>query len=202
VFALDSYTAAETRLFARLKRPYDIQRFLDEEVAYNKEPDGATSRSPRVLMRDRVGHCMEGALFAAAALEFQGHPPTLIDLEAVRDVDHVLAVFRLNGRWGSIGKSNYSGLRYREPVYASIRELAMSYFEHYFNLRRERTLRGYSRPVGLKRFDWMQWRTTEDPVWEIPNFLSTVRHYPLISLRHPLTPVDRRLFEAGRLGSH
>ena len=138
--------AGERAVFRRLTTPEKIQRFLDPELAYNKEPDGATCRSPRRVLRDRTAHCMEGALFGAAALRMLGHPPLLLDLEAVRDDDHVLAIFRLRGRWGAVAKSNYSGLRYREPVYRTLRELVMSYFEHYYNLQKEKTLRRYSRP--------------------------------------------------------
>jgi len=90
---------------------------------------------------------MEGALFGAAALRMIGHPPLLLDFEAVRDDDHVLAIFRFRGHWGALAKSTIR-LRYREPVYRTLRELAMSYFEHYFNLRKEKTLRNYSRPVN------------------------------------------------------
>src|SRR5579872_2585385 len=120
------FTPAERSVFRRLNTPERIQRFLDD-LAYNKETGGATCRSPRRVLRDRTGHCMEGALFGAAALRLLGFPPLLIDLEAVRDDDHVLAVFRQQGRWGAVAKSNYSGLRYREPVYKDLRELAMSY---------------------------------------------------------------------------
>ena len=131
----------ELAILGRLKTPEKIQSFLDSEIGYNKELQGATCRSPRRVLRDRLAHCMEGALFGAAALRVLGHPPLLLDLEAVRDDDHVLAIFRPRGHWGAVAKSNYSGLRYREPVYRSLRELAMSYFEHYYNLRREKTLR-------------------------------------------------------------
>src|SRR5947208_17132977 len=147
-----SFVAAERAVFRGLTTPEKIQRFLDR-LAYNKEHGGATCRSPRGVLRDRTAHCMEGALFGAAGLRMMGHPPLLLDLEAVRDDDHVLAIFRVRGHWGALAKSNYSGLRYREPVYRTLRELAMSYFEHYYNLRREKTLRNYSRPGTLPRSD-------------------------------------------------
>ncbi|HXE63599.1 MAG TPA: hypothetical protein VN519_08665 [Bryobacteraceae bacterium] len=195
-------TRAEWRTFRALKTPERIQRFLDVEIGYNKEPDGDTIRSPRRVLRDRLAHCLEGALFAAAALRAQGFPPLLMDLEAVRDDDHVLAVFRQHGRWGAIAKSNYSGLRFREPVYRTLRELAMSYFEHYFNLRREKTLRKYSRPVNLSRFDRIGWMTAEDDLWTVSEHLVKIPHTPLLSNGHGwrLTRVDVRLFEAGKLG--
>ena len=128
----------EMRALKALKTPEKIQRFLDSEIAYNEELQGETIRSPRRVLRDKLAHCLEGALLAAAALRVQGFPPLLLDLEAVHDDDHVLAVFRQQGHWGAIAKSNYSGLRLREPVYRSLRELAMSYFEHSSMLRARR----------------------------------------------------------------
>ncbi len=198
---LAAYTPAEIRQFRRFARPIDIQRFLDEQVGYNKEPGGVTCYSPRLVLRHRLAHCMEGALLAAAALEFLGHPPRILDLTATRDSDHVLAIFRERGRWGAIAKSNFSGLRYREPVYSTPRELVMSYFEHYFNLRRERTLRGYSLPVNLRRFDRIGWRTAEEAVWDIPIHLTEIKHFNLVAGGQSFTTVDRRSFLAGTLGS-
>jgi len=195
------FTPAERALFRRLSSPEKIQRYLDD-LLYDKEPDGPRCRSPRLVMRDRMAHCMSGALMGAAALRMLGHPPLLLDFEAERDDDHVLALFRQRGHWGAVAKSNYSGLRFREPVYRSLRELAMSYFEHYYNLRREKTLRRYSRPVNLARFDALDWMTAEDDPWAIPEYLTTIRHTPL--LRPGLVPrlgrVDRRLFAAGLVG--
>jgi hypothetical protein len=146
---------------------------------------------------------MEGALFAAAALEFHGHPPLLVDLEAVRDDDHVLAVFRSRGLWGALAKSNFSGLRYREPVYRTLRELVMSYFEHYYNLRREKTLRRYSRPLSLGLFDDIGWRTSEKELWVIAERLVDAPHFRVLppTAERKLTRMDRRLFEAGMLGA-
>src|SRR5208282_4629268 len=197
----DDFTAAERAVFRRLATPEKIQRFLDE-LPYNKELDGVTCRSPRRLLRDRTAHCMEGALAGAAALRMLGHPPLLLDLEAVRDDDHVLAIFRCRGHWGALAKSNYSGLRYREPVYRTLRELAMSYFEHYYNLRKEKTLRRYSRPVNLRRFDKHRWMTAEEDVWMIPEYLTTIAHTPLLPARseRSLGRVDQRLFAAGLVG--
>jgi hypothetical protein len=199
--SLHSFTPAELAIFRRLTSPAKIQRFLDD-LAYNKEPGGPTCRSPRRVLRDRTAHCMEGALFGAAALRMLGHPPLLLDFEAVRDDDHVLAVFRVRGHWGALAKSNYSGLRYREPVYRTLRELAMSYFEHYYNLRKEKTLRRYSRPVNLKRFDRMGWMTAAEDVWAIPEYLCDIPHTPVLA--EPLIPtlgrVDARLFAAGLVG--
>jgi hypothetical protein len=198
----NSFTPAERAVFRRLSSPETIQRFLDFGLAYNKEREGPTCRSPRRVLRDRTAHCMEGALFGAAALAMLGHPPLLLDLEAVRDDDHVLAVFRHRGHWGAVAKSNYSGLRYREPVYRTLRELVMSYFEHYYNPRREKTLRRYSRPVDLRRFGNGDWMTAEADVWAVPEYLTTISHTTLIpsAIERRLGRVDERLFAAGLVG--
>ncbi len=145
---------------------------------------------------------MDGALFAAAALRVQGHPPLVVDLEAVFDDDHVIAVFRDRGAWGAVARSNYSGLRFREPVYPTLKTLVLSYFESYFNLRREKTLRRYSRPISLARFDRIDWMTTEKDLWEIPRYLVDVTHRRLLTpaRERALSPVDRRLFTAGLVG--
>ena len=187
----------------RLTTPAKIQRFLDDEIGYNQEPKGATCYSPSMVLRQRVAHCMEGALLAAMALRRLGYPPLLVDLEAVRDSDHVLAVYRAHGRWGAVAKSDYAGLRSREPVYATIRELAMSYFEHYYNAAGEKTLRAYSRPVNLARFDRkLEWMTTLDEVWDIPAHLCVIPHTRILTrpMERRLVRTDCRLYQAGRVG--
>ncbi len=190
------------KIFRNLATPEKVQYFLDHEVRYNKEPDGPTCRSPRRVMRDCVAHCIEGAMFAAAALRTHGHPPLILDMEAVRDDDHIIALFRENGHWGAVAKSNYSGLRFREPVYRSVRELVMTYFEMYFNLDGEKTLRRYSQPVNLARFDRIGWMTAEKDLWTIGEYLSNARHQPVLTraMIRRLRPVDKRLYEAGLLG--
>jgi hypothetical protein len=161
-----------------------------------------TAWSPRVVLREQTSHCMEGAIFAAAALRAIGFPPLIIDFEAQNDTDHVLAVFRIKGYWGAVAKSNYAGCRYREPVYRTLRELAMSYFNIYFNMRRERTLRNYSRPVNLARFDRRDWMTTDKPIWFIPYHLVDIPHIKLLrpGMAKRLHRVDDRLFRAETLG--
>jgi hypothetical protein len=192
-------TAGEAARLRRLTPPWRIQERLD---AMDYDVEGAGCRSPRRVLRERRVQCMDGALFAAAALRLQGHRPLLLDLEAVQDVDHVLAVFRVGKGWGAIGRSNYSGLRYREPIHRTLRELALSYFESYFNLRREKTLRRYSVPVDLSRFDRRHWMTAEDDLWDIPEYLVGVRHFPLVTTAEVrrLTTVDARMFTAGLVG--
>jgi hypothetical protein len=196
------FTRQELAILKKLNTPDKIQRFVDEDLAYNKEKEGETCRSPRRALRDMTGHCFEGCLLAVAALRVHGYPPLVVDLEAVRDDDHILAVFKQNGGWGAIGKSNYAGLRFREPVYRTIRELAMSYFEHYYNLRREKTLRRYSQPLNLARFDKMNWMTTEEDLWTLNDCLLTIRHWPILTpaMERSLSKVDRRLYEAGKVG--
>ncbi len=201
--ANQGFSPQEASLLRSLKTPEKIQRFLDEQIGYNKEKAGPTCRSPRRVLRDLLAHCLEGALFGAAALRVNGHPPLLLDLEAVRDDDHVLAIFRQNQAWGAIAKSNYAGLRYREPVYRTLRELAISYFEDYYNPKGEKTLRGYSRPVRLTRFDARDWMTAEEDVWFVSDYLFSIHHRALVTPAQArgLTRMDRRLFEAGMHGS-
>ena len=193
-------TRSEARLLSSLTPTSRIQEFLDTSLIYDTK--GGTCRSPRRVIRDGTCQCMDGALFAAAALRLQGHPPLILDLEAEQDSDHVLAVFKSSHGWGAIARSNYSGLRYREPVYASIRELVMSYFESYFNLRREKTLRAYSQPVDLARFDSIQWMTSEQDLWDIPNHLVRIPHTKIATRAaiKQYSKVDRRLFAAGLVG--
>jgi hypothetical protein len=196
-------TRSEVALLRRLSRPERLQEFLEYDISYNKEHEAETCRSPRRVIRDRTAHCMEGALFAAAALRINGHQPLIVDLAAVRDDDHVIAVFQDHGHWGAIGKSNYAGLRFREPVYRTIRELAMSYFEHYYNPDGEKTLRAYSRPVSLRRFDRVNWMTTEEDLWLIGDYLCTISHTNILprSIAHRRRRMDRRLYDAGLVGA-
>ncbi len=191
-------TILEKRLLKSLSTPWKIQEFLNS-LPYNIEPDGDTCRSPRRVMRDRTAHCFEAALFAAAALRTNGWPPLILDLVAVRDTDHVIAVFKMNGSWGAIAQSNYSGLRFREPIYQTIRELAVSYFEDYYNPQGEKTLRQYSRPVNLSRFDSMGWMTAEEDLWAIAEYLVDIPHTAMFRLNRRMY-VDQRLFDAGMVG--
>ena len=191
------FTPAELRKLRSLKDPHGIQRYLDAQPYHLAD----TAWSPRRVLRENTSHCFEGALFAAAALRANGYPPLVIDLEAHHDTDHVIAVFKQHGHWGAIGKSNYTGCRYREPVYRTLRELALSYFEVYFNLRRERSLRTFSNPVNLARFDRLNWMTTDQPLWFVAEYLFTIRHFRLLKpgLTRHLHRLDDRSFRAGCL---
>ena len=192
------FSPRDLRTLRALKTPARIQKFVDAlEYQY-----ADTAWSPQRVLRERKGHCLEGALLAAAALRVNGYPPLVMDLEAVRDDDHVVAIYRERGLWGGIAKSNFAGLRFRAPIYRTLRELALSYFEHYYNMRGERTLRAYSRPVNLARLDRLDWMTAEEDVWFVAEALIAARHYPLFphKVARDLPRIDRRSFEAGMHG--
>ncbi|HVM96487.1 MAG TPA: hypothetical protein VMT89_08865 [Candidatus Acidoferrales bacterium] len=193
------FTARELRFLRSLRPEWRIQEFLDG-IDYDVRTEGC--RSARRVLHERKAQCLDGALFAAAALRVQGQVPLLMDLEAEYDSDHVLALFRRNGHWGAMARSNFSGLRFREPVFRTLRELALSYFESYFNLRRQKSLRRYSVAVDLRRHDDLEWMSGENEQWGIAERLVEVRHFNLLTpaMRRDLGPVDRRLFEAGKVG--
>jgi len=195
---MEGFAPAELRKLRALKTPFGIQRFLDT-MPYHL---ATTAWSPRTVLRERTVHCLEAAIFAAAALRAIGHRPLLADLEAEQDTDHVLAVFRERGLWGAIARSNYAGLEYREPIHRTLRELALSYFPFYFNLRRERSLRTVSRPVDLRRFDARGWMTSAKDVWYIPEYLLTIPHRRLISpaVAKGLHRLEERTYRAGLVG--
>jgi hypothetical protein len=195
---LSHFTKSELRFLRGLKTPAGIQRFLDD-VPYHLE---TSAWSPRRVIHGKTAHCLEGAIFATAALRALGRPPLLWDLEADQDTDHVVALFQERGLWGSIAMSNYSGCRGRQPVYRSLRELAMSYFDTYFNLRGERTLRRFSRPVDMARFDKQHWMTSEKDVWFVVDHLFDIPHTPLLPRGHEkhLARVDARTKASGLVG--
>jgi hypothetical protein len=189
------FTAREMRKLRSLKDPHRIQRFLDAMPYHLAD----TAWSPRRVLQENTAHCFEGAMLAAAALRVNGFPPLVFDLEAEADTDHVVAIYRQRAHWGAIAKSNFTGCRYREPVYRNLRELAMSYFDVYFNLRGDRSLRTFSRPVNLARFDRLQWMTTQKPLWFVSEYLCTIRHHQLLrpGMARHLHRLDDRSFRAG-----
>jgi len=193
------WNRSERNLLKRLDRPIEVQRWLNR-IAY--DPEYATS-SPRLVMRDRKANCFEGALFAAAALRELGHRPLLVDIRSWNDDDHVIAVFRERGRWGAVAKSNFTVLRFREPVYRSVRELVMSYFDVYFNAIGQKTMRSYSRPLDLARFDRRDWATTEEDLGYIGDALDDAPHFRVLTpaMVRALNPADPDLVRAGLLGS-
>lgn len=151
----------ERKIFSRLNSPQKLQDFLDT-ISINFEPHGETNHSPRNVLKIRGAHCFEGAVFAAAVLAFHGHKPLLMDFAtAYDDEDHTVAILKQNGLWGAISKTNHSVLRYRDAVYKTPRELAMSYFHEYYMWDGRKSLRGYSKPFDLSRFSPEKWITTE-----------------------------------------
>jgi hypothetical protein len=182
-----------------LKSPFEIQAYLDT-VPYSPED---LNRSPLRVMRDRLAHCLDGALFAAGALWRLGYPPVLVQMLPVpgTDDDHIVAVYRRSGGYGAVAKSNFVGLRFREPVYRTIRELALSYFEVYFNAEGMKTLREYRAPLRLPSLDRLDWMTQDRGGDAIEERLNRVRRYPLITpeMAADLSPMDPTSYRAGML---
>jgi len=190
--------AGEFAVLRRLDTPHRIQAFLTA-LRQNFEPDGDSCRPVRVVLRSGSAHCIEAAMLAAAALWVQGEPPLLFDLRAERDVDHVVALYRRNGCWGTLAKANGPMLRGRDPVYRTLRELAMSYFHEYVNKRGQKTLREYSRPYDLRALDPALWVSGEHDVWELVERLDAHPHTRLLNTRQvgTLSRQDAFLRRAG-----
>jgi len=175
-----SLSRAEFAVLRRLATPAKIQDFLFH-LKQNFEPRGDTCRPVRVVLRERSAHCIEGAMLAAAALWVHGEPPLLMDMRAEHDFDHVVALFRRRGFWGAISKTNGAYLRWRDPVYRSLRELAMSYFHEYSNKREHKSLREYSVAFDLRRVDPRVWAAGEKDAWDVPEALEDTRHIRLVT---------------------
>ena len=194
-------TKAERKLLARLNSPNKIQLFLDD-LAYSSE---VVYRCPLRVLRQRTCQCFDGALFGAAMLKRLGHPALILNLlPNDRDDDHVLALFKHRGHWGAVAKSNFVGLRFREPVYRTLRELVLSYFEQYYNVAGEKTLRGYTLPLNLKTFDRFHWMTRDEPMEEIAQRLDEIRRVFFLTrpMLTQLSFVDERSRQAGLLGAN
>lgn len=193
------WSAAEGAVLAKLDAPAKIQAWLNA-IAYDPEPG---TSSPRRVLRDRRANCFEGALLAAAAFRFHGRRPLLVDIRSRRDDDHVLAVFRQNEAWGCVAKSNFTVLRFREPVYRTIRELMASYFDVFFNAAGEKTMVEYSGPFDLSRFDQRGWMTDEEDVSWIGDALDRARHTRFMTpaQMRDVLPADPALVKAGLLGA-
>ena len=192
-------TREEKMFFDKLKTPFEIQLFLNS-IKYN--PDYIT-RSPRLVLHKKMANCFEGALFAAAVLRMLGHKPVIVDLMAYNDDDHVIAIFKQNNLYGAVAKSNTTTLRFREPVYRSIRELVMSYFDFYFNTLGDKSLRSYSNPVNLARFDKYNWMTTEDDLEFIGDYLFAIKHNKILDAKsiRSLCPADKEVLDICFIGS-
>jgi hypothetical protein len=193
------WTKEEIRFLKTLNNPDKIQAFLDA-IDYNPNYE---CRSPRWVMKKRSAHCFEGALFAAAALQFIGYKPLIVDMRAVNDDDHVIAVFKEDGFWGAVAKSNFTSLRFREPVYRSLRELIMSYFDFFFNIYGYKSLRSYSLPFDLTHFESRHWATTDEDLEYIGDKIESLHHYPVAGIKmiRKLFKASDSMLKAGMLGS-
>jgi len=194
------WTKDEIKFLKTLSDPDKIQGFLDS-IDYNPNYE---CRSPRWVISKRSAHCFEGALFSAAALQFIGYKPLIVDLKAYNDDDHVIAVFKEDGHWGAVAKSNFTSLRYREPVYRSLRELVMSYFDFYFNTDGDKSLRSYSLPLDLTVYNSRHWTTTDEDLEFIGDRLEKLRHYPVVDKKmiKNLKRASETMLKAGLLGSN
>ncbi len=194
------YVRKEFDIFRKLNSPAKIQNFLDR-LPINFEECGNTCASPLTVLRANQVHCIEGAMLAAAALWYHGARPLLLDLKTTKyDSDHVVALFKERGRWGAMSKTNHAVLRYRDPVYRSVRELAMSYFHEYFLDNGKKTLRSFSKPFNMLGFD-DEWLTSQENLWGIAEGLDASPHYRLLAkdtekLLRPSHPLE---IQAGKL---
>ncbi len=191
---------AERTLVRSISSPVKIQHFLDS-LAYSTE---SSYRAPLTVLRDRVAHCYDGAVFAAAALAWNGESPLIVNLfPNSRDDEHLVALFRRNGCWGAVGQSNFVGLRYREPIHRTLRELMISYFEQYYNVAGEKTLRTYTRPLNLRKFDRVRWMTDAPGMDLIADHLESMPQIRLLTpaMARNLAKVDPLSYAAGLQGS-
>jgi hypothetical protein len=194
-----SWNAEEIELLRSLDTPESVQAFLDD-IPYNTD---SFCRSPRRVMREKKANCMEGAFFAAACLEAHGFNPSVVYMVAVRDDGHAITLFCKNGRYGSVAKSNFTGLRYRSPVQKTVREVVLTYFDQHFNTRKELTLRKYTQPLYLRESLFPHWKIREDDLFDISDYFDKLRTYTLVtsSMEKSLRLVDERLYRAGLLGA-
>ena len=198
---MHNLTKEEERILRKLNTPKKIQDFLNK-IPINFDYKRDTLMSPIMILKKWKCHCIEAAVFAAACLGLQGRKPLLVDLTATKhDYDHVIAVFKEQGKWGAISKTNHAVLRYREPIYNSIRELVMSFFHEYTDKKGRKNLRSYSLPVNLERFDKKGWITSKDDLWEIDSYLGKVKHFKILNRKQiaGLRKADKIEIEAGKL---
>jgi len=191
----------ELKILRSLNTPQKIQDFLNK-LPINFEEDRETCFSPRLVLRHRKAHCIEGAIFAAAAFYINGERPLIVDMNATkRDYDHVICVFKREGKWGAIGKTNHAVLRYREPVYKNIRELVMSFFHEYFDNKGRKNLRSYSVPFDLSKLDHLNWIASEEDIWFVHDYLDRAKHFPILTRKqiYKLRKADKIEVEAGKL---
>jgi hypothetical protein len=178
---MSSYSKLELSLFRKLSTPAKIQDYLNS-IPFNFDK-GSYCMSPRDVIKNKKAHCAEGAIFAASVLEYHGHKPLILDLRSTEkpyDYDHVVAVYKKDNFWGAISKTNHGVLRYREPVYKTIRELVMSYFHEYFLDTGVKTLREYSVPFDLSKYKKLDWRTSLEDISEILEHLDNIKHNKIL----------------------
>lgn len=177
---MDKLNEQEKKLLLRLSTPQKIQDYLDS-IPFNHEEDGETCYSPRQVMINKKAHCLEGAMFASVALALQHEKPQILSLKVLgQDYDHVIALYRKNGYWGAISKTNHAVLGFRDPIYKTIRELALSYFHEYFLIKNgEKTLRGYSSPINMNRFGTL-WVTKNENLFFIAETIADMQHISII----------------------
>ena len=206
------FTKKEIDLMKKLNTPAKVQDFLNSlEFNFEKPArphdssgaggDGETCKSPLFVLRTKTAHCLEGAILGAYVLSLHNFPPLLIHLQSIdEDYDHVVAPFKINGLWGALSKTNHSVLRYREPVYKNIRELAMSYFHEYFLDDGMKTLRRYSATFNLNTFE-KGWETEEGDLWGIDEELDKIKHYDFVPKNYikKLRKADKVEIEAGKI---
>lgn len=197
------YNKEESKLFKKLNTPSKIQDFLNS-IPFDLLHGGEECASPRKVLQKNSAHCVEGAILAAAILEFHGSKPWVLDLRSTSkpfDYDHFVAVFVIDGYYGAISKTNHNVLRYREPVYRTLRELVLSYFHEYFLNSGVKTLREYSKPFDLNYFNKLGWRTTSENLYEIPAYIDGLKHYSLLTPKQVknLRKADKVEIEAGKI---
>ena len=196
----ETLTTQQLKILKRLNTPKKIQDFLNS-LKINFEENGDTCYSVSKILREKKCHCIEGAFLAAFCLKLQGKKPLVVDLKTTKDdFEHVLCVFKQDGKWGSISKTNHAVLRYREPVYKNIRELVMSFFHEYFDNKGRKTLRSFSNPVNLDRFG-SSWITSNENLWEIHDYLDKVKHFKILTRKQiaGLRKADKIEIKAGKL---
>jgi len=196
----EALNPGERRQLSKLDTPFKIQCFIDS-IPYSPEE---RYRCPLTALRDRKAHCFDGALLGATLLRSLGQPPLILEMQPENDDDHMLALFRVGGLWGALAKSNFVGLRYREPIFRSLRELVLSYFEDFFNVLGQKSLRGYTYPMNLTLWDRLKWMTSDEHLEEIADHVTTLRKVRLLTPRgaRGLSPVDPLSLRAGLLGSN
>ena len=197
----EAFNKEDIELIKSLNTPKKIQDFINQ-LEINFEKQGETCYSPKTVLKMGRAHCMEGAMLAACILRFHRHEPLILDIEATeKDFDHVVTLFKINKHWGAISKTNHSVLRYREPVYKTIRELVMSFFHEYFTDEGIKTMRSFSSPVNLKKFDKNNWMTSEADVWFIPDYLADMKHNKILNKSQvkSLRKADKIEIDAGKL---